>query len=125
MEAPLFKRKYTKTVIDEWPIEKVRESSATCRAFEEQFGTENTLAMLRCGAYRHERPRTDDYFMDCVNVAIGYTCLTAYYDHNGFTGDPEAVREWVIEHFPLDQYSDDKSMFLSMKKTYKEYLRLG
>lgn len=125
MEPPLFKRKYTKTVIDEWPIEKVREESASCREFESLFGTQNTLAMLKCGAYRHERPRTDDYFMDCVNVAIGYTCLTVYYDHNGFEGDRDAIHDWVVENFPLDNYSDNKSMFVSMKKTYKEFLRLS
>lgn len=97
--------------------------SPTFNDFAAQFGLNDAIAMTRCGLYRVDRPEKDDPFLDCVNVAISYDCLTVYYEHNGFTSDKNAVRDWVRKMFPFEKYDiDDDSMSKVFKKTFKEYL---
>lgn len=122
-EAP--KKKRGKTPEERLTNLDLTGKSATFDDFAAKFGIENAIAMTRCGLHRIDRPETDDPFMDCINVAISYDCLTVYYGHDGFTSDPSAVQEWVREHFPLDKYSDgDDAMPKVFKKTFQSYLGL-
>lgn len=103
----------------------LRDVSEAFRSFEDKFGLHDAVTMARCGLFRVDRPEKEDPFLDCVNVAIAYECLTVYYELNGFQSDPSEVREWVKENFPFELYAqDDDAMSNNFKETFKEYLEL-
>lgn len=99
--------------------------SPTFDDFVAHFGHDNAIAMVKCGLHRVERPEKHDPFLDCVNVAISYQCLTVYYGHDGFTADKDLVQDWVRKNFPFETYdADDDSMSKNFKKTFQDYLGL-
>ncbi|MDD2326528.1 MAG: hypothetical protein PHW63_11140 [Alphaproteobacteria bacterium] len=103
----------------------LHEISPYFRDFMDKFGLHDAVTMTRCGLYRVDRPEKNDPFLDCVNVAIAYECLTVYYGLNGFKSDPSDVQNWVKENFPYDLYhEDDDAMSNVFKATYKDYLGL-
>lgn len=123
-EEPV-KKKRGKTPVERLSDLNLTDISPTFRDFSDKFGLHDAVTMTRCGLYRVDRPETDDPFLDCVNVAIAYECLTVYHGLNGFTSDPTAIQLWVKENFPYEKYhQDEDAMSKAFKNTFKDYLGL-
>lgn len=105
------------------PATEVEMSSQTYRDFKASFGQTDAEQVLAAGSHDRERPRLDDYFVDCLAVAIGYDCFTKFHDHHGFNHPTDVYTDWIKTHVDFSPYADVKSScVVRFKKKFKEFL---
>ena len=102
-------------------IDQVSEESAVCRAFIDKFGRDDAIRILKCGLHHWDRIRSDDYFLDCLVVAIGYKCMTEFHEVHGFDASTDDLIEWIkssITRDDLAAYEKKKEIIESHRKQF-------
>lgn len=101
---------------------EVVEISEKYRQFVNDFGPEDAAIILHCGAHRPDRPHLDDWFEDCIPVAIGYECISTWAEIHGFKATSEQLTEWIKTNVNLAPYDTPGEMVSTYKKAFKEFV---
>lgn len=101
--------------------DEVKDISPLYRQFAAEFGTSDANQVLLGGAHHRTREKLDDWFADCVVVAIAYDCFTTFHEEHGFAASSEDIQAWVKKNIEMEKYKDAKTV-KTFKKKFKPYL---
>lgn len=102
---------------------QVAEQSPLYRKFVEDFSEQDGLSMLESASHRPDRPRLDDYFADCIVVAIAYNCFTTYRERHAFFASTTDVTDWIKANVDFKPYAAIAGeMVDTYKKAFEVYL---
>lgn len=102
--------------------EQVADISPLYHMFAARFGEEDANQMVYAGAHHRTREKKDDWFADCVIVAIAYECFTTHRLDHGFQAQPEDIEQWIKKFVPISQYADGKTV-AAFRKKFRTYLQ--
>lgn len=110
-----------RTYPPELPASEVEKVSSTFRSFKEKFGEHDAEQVLTAGAHMRERTRTDDWFTDCLVVAIAYECFNTFHKEHAFEHDTDDYIDWIRDNVDLDSHreAEENSVMKDYHKKFK------
>lgn len=114
-----------KEYLPERSVDEVESESPMFRKFKAQFGARDAEEILKCGAHMRERTHRDDWFVDCIVVAVVYECMTTYHTKHEFGSPSEDYFEWIKQHVDFSSHLDDSEGATVLTGSRKKFASLG
>lgn len=101
---------------EELSLDQVKTISVSCRLFCDKFGDEDAQRVLDAGSHSRDRSRGEDYFVDCLAIAIAYECFSTFNADHGFSSSAELYMAWISEMIESETISFEP--YLDMKASH-------